>query len=187
MAIKTFTTGEVLTAADTNTFLANSGLVFVKSQTVGSGVSSVEITSAFSATYDHYRIIWSGGTLSALALIGVYMGNAAAANGYYGARVYSTMTPTVGSTADNNVGQWQNMNAGGTAAADTIFELYNPHASTETLIQSTYWELNGASSNFGTYTGILNNTTSYTSCTIDPQGATTMSGGTITVYGYRKA
>jgi hypothetical protein len=30
MAIKTFTTGEVLTAADTNTYLANSGLVYVK-------------------------------------------------------------------------------------------------------------------------------------------------------------
>jgi hypothetical protein len=28
MAIKTFTTGEVLTASDTNTYLANSGLVF---------------------------------------------------------------------------------------------------------------------------------------------------------------
>jgi hypothetical protein len=27
MAIKTFTTGEVLTAADTNTYLANSGLI----------------------------------------------------------------------------------------------------------------------------------------------------------------
>jgi hypothetical protein len=30
MAIKTFTTGEVLTASDTNTYLANAGLVFVK-------------------------------------------------------------------------------------------------------------------------------------------------------------
>jgi hypothetical protein len=40
MAIKTFTTGEVLTASDTNTYLANSGLVYVKSQTIGSGVTA---------------------------------------------------------------------------------------------------------------------------------------------------
>jgi hypothetical protein len=187
MAVYTFSTGEKLTASLTNTYLANAGLVYVKSQTVGTGVSSVEITSAFSATYDHYRIIWSGGTLSALALIGVYMGSAAAANGYYGAKIYSNMSGTVAGGADSNAGQWQNMNAGGTATADCIFELLNPFASTETQIQSTYWELNGASSVFGTYTGVLNNTTSYTSCTIDPQGATTMTGGTITVYGYRKA
>ena len=29
MAIKTFTTGEVLTASDTNTYLNNGGLVFI--------------------------------------------------------------------------------------------------------------------------------------------------------------
>ena len=56
MAIKTFTTGEVLTAADTNTYLANSGLVLVKSQTIGTGVASVTISDAFSTTYDNYRI-----------------------------------------------------------------------------------------------------------------------------------
>ena len=59
MAIKTFTTGEVLTAADTNTYLANSGLVYVKSQTIGSAVSSVNVTSAFSSTYDNYVITLS--------------------------------------------------------------------------------------------------------------------------------
>lgn len=53
MAIKTFTTGEVLTASDTNTYLANSGLVFVKSQTIGSAVTSVTVSDAFSATYDN--------------------------------------------------------------------------------------------------------------------------------------
>ncbi len=30
MAVKTFTTGEVLTAADTNTYLNNGGLVYIK-------------------------------------------------------------------------------------------------------------------------------------------------------------
>ena len=34
MAIKTFTTGEVLTASDTNTYLANAGLVYITSTAV---------------------------------------------------------------------------------------------------------------------------------------------------------
>ena len=65
MAIKNFTTGEVLTAADTNTYLANSGLVYVTSQTVGSAVSTVTVPGAFSTTWNDYRIIYSGGTATA--------------------------------------------------------------------------------------------------------------------------
>ena len=46
MAIKTFVTGTVLTAADTNEYLANSGLVFVKGGTIAT-TTNIEITSAF--------------------------------------------------------------------------------------------------------------------------------------------
>jgi hypothetical protein len=62
MAIKTFTTGEVLTASDTNTYLANSGLVYIKEVTLTG--TAVNITSCFSATYDAYRIIISNLTNS---------------------------------------------------------------------------------------------------------------------------
>ena len=55
MAIKTFTTGEVLTAADTNTYLANSGLVFVASTTF-SASSGVEMSNCFTSTYDNYEV-----------------------------------------------------------------------------------------------------------------------------------
>ena len=58
MAIKTFTTGEVLTAADTNTYLANSGLVLVKSVVLTSAATSgSEFQSIFTSTYDNYRIV----------------------------------------------------------------------------------------------------------------------------------
>ena len=186
MAIKTFTAGAVLTAADTNTYLANSGLVYVKSQTVGTGVSSVTVTSAFSTDYDNYRIIWSGGTISALALIGVYMGSAAA-SAYYGTRLSATILGVANSTGDNNAGQWTYSCAGTTTTSPMSFDLFQPYASSRTHIDSIYNEVNGATSTFGRYTGFLDNATSYTSFTIDPQGAVTMTGGTITVYGYRKA
>ena len=55
MAIKTFTSGEVLTAADTNTYLANSGLVYVSTTTLTA--SGQNIAGAFSSTYTNYRIV----------------------------------------------------------------------------------------------------------------------------------
>ena len=60
MAIKTFTANSVLTAADTNTYLANSGLVYVTSQTVGTAVASVTVSSAFNSSFDSYKIVYAG-------------------------------------------------------------------------------------------------------------------------------
>jgi hypothetical protein len=64
MAIKTFTTGEVLTASDTNTYLTNGGLTFIKGVSQTSAVASINITSCFSATWDAYRIVLSSVTLT---------------------------------------------------------------------------------------------------------------------------
>ena len=55
MAIKTFTTGEVLTASDTNTYLANSGLVYITSTAVSG--STVSVSNCFNSTYDWYKVV----------------------------------------------------------------------------------------------------------------------------------
>lgn len=57
MAVKTFATGEILTATDTNTYLANSGLVYIGATTLNA--VSNNITNVFSATYDSYRVVIS--------------------------------------------------------------------------------------------------------------------------------
>jgi hypothetical protein len=56
MATKQFSTGEVLTASDTNTYLANSGLVFVAGASF-SAVTEILIDSKFTSTYRNYRLI----------------------------------------------------------------------------------------------------------------------------------
>jgi len=56
MAIKTFTTGEVLTASDTNTYLANSGLVFVTSGSTAGTANTLAIATSFTSTYEHYLL-----------------------------------------------------------------------------------------------------------------------------------
>ena len=81
MAIKTFTTGELLTASDTNTYLANSGLVAIAPTTVaGSGVtvsnatvtfsasSAVNVNGVFSATYKNYKVLINISTSSQVLL-----------------------------------------------------------------------------------------------------------------------
>jgi hypothetical protein len=56
MAVKTFTTGEVLTAADTNTYLANSGEVLITGGTK-SGANSYAFDNVFTSTYQNYKIV----------------------------------------------------------------------------------------------------------------------------------
>lgn len=57
MAIKTFTAGSVLTASDTNTFLANSGLVYVGGATLSLSTTPSNVTGVFSSTYSNYRVL----------------------------------------------------------------------------------------------------------------------------------
>jgi hypothetical protein len=182
MAIKTFTTGEVLTAADTNTYLANSGLVYIKQQTVGSGVGSVTVSSAFSSTYDNYKIIYSGGTGSTSAALQLNLGSTI--TGYYGALIYGTSAGGGPTTAGyNNAATWTH-SAGCTAtgiAAD--MDLIAPFLAVRTrLCNASYMD----DSAFGTTNGALADTTSYTAFTFTPTGGT-LTGGVIYIFGYRKA
>lgn len=183
MSVKVFSTGEVLTASDTNTYLANSGLVYVKSQTVGSGVTSVTVSNAFSATYDNYKVQWQGASsLTTGNAVNMKMGSTA--TGYYGTMIYASYTgvgPSV--VADNNVAQWTHC-AGSVRSQVTLdVDIFNPFRTQITTISSSaYTDF----ANAGKKTGWLDTTTSYTDFTLNV-GSGTWTGGTITVYGYRKA
>ena len=183
MAIKTFTTGEVLTASDTNTYLANSGLVYVKSQTVGSGVSSVTVTSAFSSDYDNYRIVVSGGSMSSGTALMMRLGTTAT-TGYFGTflhSLYNVNTPT--SVSDNNAGQFTYAGGGGTDNVGAVIDVMSPNLAKTSRMSATHIHY---SATFGTYTGVDTSTTQHTSFMIIPFTGT-ITGSLITVYGYRKA
>lgn len=185
MAIKTFTSGEVLTASDTNTFLANSGLVYIKSQTVGNAVSSVQVTGAFSADYDNYKIVYNNGSSSNTTVIGLTFGSNTTAN-YYFSFIYATFgVNSALADTGNNTGRFTY--AGqlhSTGASGANIEVMQPFLSKFTYISNPCYAGNGTYS--GTQMGTLADTTSYTSFTLTANTGT-MTGGTITVYGYRKA
>ena len=178
MAVKTFTT-ETLTSADTNTYLANSGLVYVTSATIGSAVSTVPVTNCFSATFDAYKIVVTNGTPSANGFIRMTLGSSV--TGYYQARNgldYATGGRSDGT--DNNTASWTAVGSAVTNGLAAEITLINPFLAKYTLTMSAY----SSSSGGVNVTGVHQVASSMTGFTILPT-AGTWTGGTIVVYGYR--
>ena len=184
MAVKTFT-NEQLTASDTNTYLANAGLVYITSVSLSG--SSVSITSCFSATYDCYKFVFSNVTLGAAALLTAQMLNGstpvttATYNytrfGYNGALV---TTNTTGATS-MQVGLFDTSVSGGS------FEIYNPYLAKLTAVvgQSVY-NGNAAYAYPDFCTANNSNATSYDGIKLIP-ASTTFTNGTCRIYGFRQA
>ena len=174
MPVPDFSPGEVLTASAMDSI----GLWLVKTQTVGTGVSSVTVTGAFSADYDNYLITYTGGSQSVETTITTKLGSAT--TGYYGSLIYSSYaSATVIGVADNNVGQWNY--TGGGVGSSAYIELLAPFTATNTEIRARvrYGTV------YGTFVGHRGDTVSYTSFILAP-GSGTFTGGVIRVYGYRK-
>lgn len=162
-----------------------SGLTLVKSQTIGSAVSAVTVTDAFSATYDNYVINISGGSGSTAGASGL-LTLGATATGYYLSGTYQLYSSTT--VNGYNVSNGSSFNAtyvSPTGHSGSII-LQNPFLSDETTFQSTLIGLGTSGEYQARYTGFLNNTTSYTAFTITA-GSGTMTGGTIRVYGYQNS
>jgi hypothetical protein len=180
MAIKTFTTGEVLTASDTNTYLANSGLVYVKQQTVGNAVASVTVSDAFSTTYDNYKITYTAGVSSTGANLALTLG--ATATGYYSGITYvSYATSGLAGVGSNNTASFTFGGIARTNYSIVDLDVFSPFTAQRTTVSGPFINNDAC----GHFAGFLDNTTSYTAFTLTP-GTGTLTGGIITVYGYRK-
>ena len=184
MAIKTFTTGEVLTASDTNTYLANSGLVYIASGTVTSGSSYLEILNCFSATYDNYRIVMSGFQASGNQGMVYYLGTNASTGVYYGSLYYDQYTGGATATVRQNGGNYAYVGLSEAAVTNGsyTFDVTNPFLSTYSNSHGTYNARNFS----GWHGALVNNTTSYTGIRIFSDAGTTLTAGKVRVYGYRQ-
>ena len=169
-----FSSGAILTAAQ----MSAVGLWLVKSQAVGTGVSSVTVTGAFSTDYDNYLIVDSGGSSSVDGPYRLTFG--ASATQYYWALIYASfLGGAVNLDAGNNQTFWNY--AGGSATRNGLIEVNNPFLATNTEIRSRvrYGVV------YGNNVGIHAVSSSFTSFTLTAASGT-MTGGTIRVYGYRK-
>lgn len=188
MAIKTFTTGEVLTASDTNTYLANSGLVFIKQVSFTSAADSgTNFQSIFTSTYDSYRIVChtlTAVTNGALPRMLFYYGTSTEqATGYYSAVTNSIYNGTSNITAVNN-GAYIGLGSAADNVGDSGFtiDIVGVGSAGKGAVTISYIDAyNGAFSSGG---GLASVSQTYTGVKFF------MSAGNIamtaTVYGYRK-
>ena len=189
MAIKTFTTGEVLTASDTNTYLANSGLVYVTSGALSG--TTTDFVGCFTSTYTNYRIV-----------IDTYQPSAAS-DIYW--RMLTNSTPetsavyswymngwTDGGAASNSSGAGQTLaytgvsfSVGGFVGAGLSIDMYAPAVAVRTVATSA--AVSYPSGAFAHRTGGSSHSSAaaYNGIRFLTAGAPTMSGN-CTIYGYRK-
>lgn len=161
-----------------------SGLVLVKTQTIGTAVSSVAVTDAFSATYDNYKIIISGGTSSANGYLKLNLTGSTA--GYSMFMIYGAFASnTVEGAGLSNTASWDY--AGGMQSGQYLYmnvELMAPFLAKYTRLSSLATAQTHV--NTGTATGVHAVATSYTGFTVTPSTGN-ITGGTIYVYGYRNS
>jgi hypothetical protein len=191
MAIKTFTTGEVLTASDTNTYLNNGGLVYIGGGSFSGTTNNV--TSIFSATYDSYRIVLNNMTIGAAGYFAFRMLSGTTPLGtatYYSAArgLDSNGTARDLSAAGASVGYMQvSFSAAATNAGSVLMDIVNPFATKVTFF--TMQSSNFANGAYTSYNGAvaIDNAASYDGLQfLQNAGATTV-GATYRVYGYRQA
>ena len=169
---------KVIPTGATNGTVSATGTV-----TIGTAVTSVTVSGAFSALYDNYRVIVYGGSFSTNAAMRVQLGSAS--TGYYNSWVanqYSVGT-LIALSNNNSVGYWNNMGRATTTGLHLTMELFNPFAAARTAMTMHSSDLL-TTGFYINQSGFLNDASSYTAFTLtfDSGNAT---GGTIRVYGYR--
>jgi hypothetical protein len=173
-----YTSSQIVQAVPTG---INSALVLIKTQTIGTTVSSVEVTGAFSSTYDNYVITVNGGVAS--GSIGLNLQLGATTTGYY-QMVYRTSgygSTTQANAAVNNGSNFDGMAFGTTGQLSGSCNLLSPFLSSRTFFSNFTARTTSESS--GPSSGFLDNATSYTAFTLICSSGN-ITGGTIRVYGY---
>jgi len=177
------TSGQILTSAYLNNNI-NSGLTYISATTVGSAVSSATVAGAFSTTYDNYRIVINNVTASVANIaLSLRLGSSTTRSDYYfGSTIITLSTGALSATSANGSAAGFFIGYTNTVPVNYSFDLLSPFLANRAEYSSGWANVgfNGFSS------GIDNTATSYTDMTILPASGT-ITGGTITIYGYRKA
>ena len=172
-----FTAGQVLTAAQMNAV----GQWLVKEQTIGTAVSSVTVTGAFSADFDNYLITVTSGVSSGTQNVAFKLGSTT--TGYYlGGAKFSYGSATVTALNTNNGANFARALAVTANTLDTIIYVTSPNLAKRTSIVTLNGLTNTGEGAFF-HAGFLDDATQYTAFTLECGG--TLTGGNIKVYGFR--
>jgi hypothetical protein len=163
--------------------VANQGLVFIKTQTITGNPATQAITNVFDANeFTNYRIVINN--IYTSTGTGLLMTMGATTTGYYGGSKFYIYDGTEAFVGRNGQGNWFLLDT--TAAAGNTcltLDVYQPNNATRTMLTGT-----GVSDGIiFSIAGMLAGGTAYTDFTLALNtGGATFTGGTVTIYGYRK-
>jgi hypothetical protein len=161
-----------------------SGLTLVKTQTIGTTVSSVEVTGAFSATYDNYLITVNGGVASTTNYLQLKLGSTV--TGYYYWGIYGIASSnTVNIIRGANQASFDAIGSGTTNQLITNIDIKSPNLAKTTHTSSMNFQAETTGLSIS-QNGFLDNATQYTAFTFLVTTGT-ITGGTIRVYGYQNS
>lgn len=168
--------GDILYASSMNKV----GMWLVSVTTIGSAVATATTGTVFSSSYDNYRVFIRGIKTSVGSDLLLNFG--ATVTGYYGSAYYDAYGGA--STGTNRRNNGANLYIGAVDATNseqsTTMDIANPFLAAFTTINGGYY----GNTYSGWYGGTQASATSFTTLTLRP-AAGTMTGGTISVYGYR--
>jgi hypothetical protein len=160
------------------------GLVLLKTQTIGTTVSSVTVTDAFSATYDNYLITINGGVASTAGALRLSLAGITSAGNYLSSGILVNNSTGATSTVINTGVGFTQAGFANTSNIMSRVELQNPFLTKMKVYMSDYSAMTFPGSS-GRVVGYSDNAISVTEFTYTPASGT-LTGGTICVYGYRK-
>lgn len=193
MPIKTFSQAEQLTAADTNAFLTNGGLVYI-TETSFTAQTSVIVDNCFTSTYANYRIVLDLSAASATDLILFQWRTGGSSGSTYGTADY-----------DNQILEAQGATVTGSASMGVVYgrlgyvygtpgyffsvvDLINPQAAFRAMFSCASSSPNGTTNILQANNSGQNRvTTSFTGIRIGNLIGTTTMTGRLKIYGYRNA
>jgi len=158
-----------------------SGLTLISATTIGSAVSAVTVSSAFSSTFDNYRITLNGGVASGTITISLKLGSTTTGYNSFGVFGFANGVGITGLNA-NNASSWGACWAGETTNLSGNCDLYSPNLAKTTGI-SSWRPAHAVTTAQYVFTGFEGSTTQHTAFTVSADSGT-MTGGTIRVYGY---
>lgn len=158
----------------------HAGLVLVKTQTIGTAVTSVTVTNAFSSTYDAYKIVITGGAASTTPYLSFALTGGSSAYAFAFQYIVYGSSSVLGDQASAAAALTYG-GVGENTGLDMNLEIESPYLTKWTRLSANI-------SNYGLAghsKAVHKDTGSYTGFTISVS-AGTITGGTIAVYGYAK-
>jgi len=192
--VVTVPTGHTLNVTDAGglqiggSAVVSAGLVLISQTTIGSAVSSVTVTDAFSADFNNYLIVYKIDAASTTAgfLCEFGVGGTITTTGYYESRLTVNSSGVVSGVAQNNVAYLDLNSVVATTGGAGSFQVFRPYVVAKTGTASVGTDMRTGGGFLRLANGWQDSTTQFTSFRLSPTTGT-LTGGEVSLYGYAKA